>query len=125
MNTKTSCAMRFAAFCAVVLASTSASAALLYEPSSYAAQENLVLHLDGIRNAGALKAHDDAAEAWADLTSLSGRKADINTITPAPATTLADGTSGWLGDGYYFNGMTFLQMSGTLTLGNSYTIQVV
>ena len=125
MNTKTTFARKAAAVCAAMPVSASASAELLYEPGSYAAQENMVLHLDGIRNAGALKAHDDAAEAWADLTSLSGRKADINTITPAPATTLADGTSGWLGDGYYFNGMTFLQMSGTLTLGNSYTIQVV
>ena len=128
MNTKTSCAMRFAAFCAVVLASTSASAALLYEPSSYAAQENLVLHLDGIRNAGALKAHDAAAATWADLaSSRTAAFREISSIASrsVPATSLADGTSGWTDDGYYFNGTSFAQMSSSLALGNTYTIQVV
>ena len=128
MNTKTSCAMRFAAFCAVVLASTSASAALLYEPSSYAAQENLILHLDGIRNAGALKAHDAAAATWTDLaSSRTAAFREISSIASrsVPATSLADGTSGWTDDGYYFNGTSFAQMSSSLTLGNTYTIQVV
>ena len=134
MNTKTSCAMRFAAFCAVLLASTSASAALLYEPSNYAAQGNLVLHLDGIRNTGALKAHDSTAVAWADLaSSRTAAFREISSITcsttpktrSVPATSLADGTSGWTDDGYYFNGTSLAQMSSSLTLGNTYTIQVV
>ena len=30
---------------------------LLYEPGNYAAQDNLVVNFDGIRNAGPLKAH--------------------------------------------------------------------
>lgn len=128
MNTNTSSAMRFAVLCAVVLASTSASAALLYEPSSYAAQENLVLHLDGIRNAGALKAHDAAAATWADLaSSRTAAFREISSIASrsVPATSLADGTSGWTDDGYYFNGTSLAQMSSSLTLGNTYTIQVV
>lgn len=107
---------------AVVLG-TSAFAGLLYEPSNYAAQENLVLQLDGIRNAGALKAHDNTASAWVDLKS--SRTANITAISPLPNTKLADGTAGWTSDGYYFDGVTFAQMSSTLTLGNTYTIQVV
>ncbi len=107
---------------AVVLG-TSAFARLLYEPSNYAAQENLVLQLDGIRNAGALKAHDSTAKAWVDLKS--SRTANITAISPLPNTKLADGTAGWTSDGYYFDGVTFAQMSSTLTLGNAYTIQVV
>ena len=134
MNTKTSSAMRFAALCAVVLASASASAGLLYEPGSYAAQENLVLHLDGIRNAGALKAHDSTAVVWADLaSSRTAAFREISSITcsttpktrSVPATSLAAGTSGWTDDGYYFNGTSLAQMSSSLTLGNTYTIQVV
>ena len=108
---------------AVVLG-TSAFAGLLYEPSNYAAQDHLVLQLDGIRNAGALKAHDNTASAWVDLKS-PGRTAAITDISPLPNTKLADGTAGWTSDGYYFDGVTFAQMSSTLTLGNTYTIQVV
>lgn len=78
---------------AVVLG-TSAFAGLLYEPSNYAAQDHLVLQLDGIRNAGALKAHDNTAKAWVDLKSAS-RKADIKAISSLPTTRLADGTAGW------------------------------
>ena len=123
----------FAAKAGVTLASAilgaSAFAGLLYEPGSYAAQDHLVLQLDGIRNAGALKAHDGASTAWVDLKS-DGRSAAIRAISSisgrsVPATSLQDGTAGWTDDGYYFDGVTFLQMSGALTLGNTYTIQVV
>ncbi len=105
-----------------------ANTGLLYEPDSYAAQENLVLHLDGIRNAGALKAHDNAAASWADLaSSRTAAFREISSISSrsVPATSLADGTSGWTDDGYYFNGTSLAQMSSSLTLGNTYTIQVV
>ena len=113
---------------AATLIGTSAIAGLIYEPGNYAAQENLVLQLDGIRNAGALKAHDNAATAWVDLKS--SRTATTNAISSitgrsVPATSLQDGTAGWKDDGYYFDGVTFLQMSGALTLGNTYTIQIV
>ena len=115
------------ALCSVLL-SSSMFAGLLYEPDNYAAQENLVLQLDGIRNAGALKAHDAAATAWADLAS--SRTAAIREISSipsrsVPSTSLANGTSGWTDDGFYFNGTAFAQMSSALTIGNTYTIQVV
>ena len=113
--------------CCALLAA-SAFAGLLYEPANYAAQENLVLQLDGIRNAGALKAHDATAASWADLAS--SRTAAIREISSipsrsVPSTSLADGTSGWTDDGFYFNGTSFAQMSSALTIGNTYTIQVV
>ena len=117
-------ALGAAALCASMLTTVSAPAALLYEPSNYAAQDALVLQLDGIRNVGALKAHDASAASWSDLVS-NGRSANIQTITTAPVTTLAVGTSGWADDGFYFNGMSYFQMGETLTLGNTYTIQVV
>lgn len=127
MNTTLRTFAASAAFAAAGAAST-ASGGLLYEPSNYVAQEHLVLHLDGIRNAGALKAHDASATSWADLAS--SRTAAIREISSipsrsVPSTSLAIGTSGWMDDGYYFNGTTLAQMSSALTLGNTYTIQVV
>lgn len=129
MNTITAGMARASVLGVAVVLGTSAFAGLLYEPSNYAAQDHLVLQLDGIRNAGVLKAHDSTAKAWVDLKSAS-RKADIKAISSisgrsVPATSLQDGTAGWTDDGFYFDGVTFLQMSGTLTLGNTYTIQVV
>ena len=109
-----------------------ANTGLLYEPDSYAAQENLVLHLDGIRNAGALKAHDSTATMWVDLaSSRTAAIREISSITSTspvrkvPDPSLVIGTSGWTDDGFYFNGTSFAQMSSALTLGSTYTIQVV
>ena len=123
---KTSMKATIAAVCGA-FAST-AFAGLLYEPDNYAAQDHLVLQLDGIRNVGALKAHDSSATTWTDLAS--SRTAAIRAISSisgrsVPATSLQDGTAGWMDDGFYFDGVTFMQMSGALTLGNAYTIQVV
>lgn len=119
-------AIRFVS--AAMILATSAKAGLLYEPGNYAAQDNLVLQLDGIRNAGALKAHDGTAAKWVDLRS-SGTAA-IRAISSipgrsVPANSLADGTAGWTDDGYCFDGLTYLLMSDTITLGNAYTIQIV
>ena len=128
MNTTKAFAAKALVTSAAAFLGASAFAGLLYEPGNYAAQDNLVLQLDGIRNAGALKAHDSAATAWVDLKS--SRTAAIRAISSipgrsVPATSLQDGTAGWTSDGYYFDGLTFLQMSGALTLGNTYTIQIV
>ena len=128
MKTKIKLAFKAIAFCTGILVSETVLAGLLYEPSNYAAHDHLVLQLDGIRNAGALKAHNSAATAWADLAS--SRTAAIRGISSisersVPATSLAEGTAGWTDDGYYLDGITLLQMSSALALGNSYTIQVV
>ena len=73
---------------------SSAIAGLLYEPSNYAAQDNLVCNLDGIRNAGLLEAWDGSA--WGAPTYVS-----------VPSYTYTEGVSPakvrltwqWAGDG--------------------------
>lgn len=107
-----------------LVAPFAATASLLYETGNYAAQTNLVLHLDGIRNAGALKAHNSDAATWVDL--VRGDSASFYPITSTTGTTGEIGVSGWTDDGYYFNGLTYGQMSGTLSLATSnITVQVV
>ena len=70
-------------------------AGLLYEPGNYAAQDNIVINLDGIRNAGLLKAHDGNAEEWKNIA----RAANDATFT------FKEGdTSGWVADGFHFAG---------------------
>ena len=85
-----------------------------YEPSNYAAQDALVLHLDGIRNAGALKAHDNSAEEWVNLAN-ANRSAAFE---------LGDDTSHWESDGFYFGGLSCARI-GSMTLGKTVTIEVV
>ena len=74
------------------------SAALKYETDSYV-QDGLVLHLDGIRNVGALKAHDPAAVRWSDL---SGSKNCANFVKR-----VSTDESAWIGSGYFFAGMSY------------------
>ena len=91
-------------------------AGLLYEPDSYVAQDNIVVNLDGIRNAGLLKAHDNNAEEWKNI----GRAANDATFT------FKEGdTSGWVADGFHFAGGAHGRLKGTQNLGNSMTVQVV
>ena len=65
-------------------------ATLKYQPGDYV-QDGLVVHLDGIANAGADKPHDPDAAVWANLADASN---------PAAITTNA--ATGWRDDGYYF-----------------------
>ena len=91
-------------------------AGLLYEPSNYAAQDNLVCNLDGIRNAGLLKAHDSSAETWINI----GRAANDATFTAK------DGdTSAWVADGYHFAGGAFGKLKSKQDMGGSMTVQIV
>ena len=48
--------MKFANAALVAAVFFAANGGLLYEPQNYVAQDNLVVNLDGIRNAGLLKA---------------------------------------------------------------------
>ena len=91
-------------------------AGLLYEPSNYVAQDNLVVNLDGIRNAGPLKAHDSAATEWKNI----GRVAN-----DAAFTALDGDTSGWVADGYHFAGGAYGKLKFWQNLGNSMTVQIV
>ena len=85
-----------------------------WEPSDYV-QTGLVLHYDGIRNAGANAAHDPAATMWKDL-SPSAKDATFNT---------AEDGSAWTADGYSFGGGSYATVSGKVTLGTVATVQAV
>ena len=101
---------------AAALIAGNVRAGLLYEPDSYVSQDNIVVNLDGIRNAGLLKAHDNNAEEWKNI----GRAANDATFT------FKDGdTSGWVADGYHFAGGAFGQLKSKQNLGGSMTIQIV
>ena len=86
-----------------------------YDAGDYV-QRGLVLHLDGIRNAGASAAHDDSATTWADLAG--GKTATIfHDLTDASA---------WRSDGYRFGGASYAKLNDALSgITNTVTIQVV
>ena len=96
-----------------------AQAALKYDVGGYV-QDGLVLHLDGIRNAGAQAAHDSGALQWADLAAKGG------------AARIVKETDGgeWTADGYCFDGsvhakVNYAVMNGTRTLDAAFTAQAV
>ena len=91
-------------------------AGLLYEPDSYALQDNLVVNFDGIRNAGLLKAHDNNATKWKSI----GR-------VPNDATFVAkeDDTSAWVADGYRFAGGAYGKLRSNQDFGGQMTVQIV
>ena len=99
-----------------VMGVSNALAGLLYEPSSYAAQDNIVVNLDGIRNAGLLKAHDNNAAEWKNI----GRAANDATFTVKEGD-----ASGWVADGYHFAGGAFGKLKSSQNLGGSMTVQIV
>ena len=107
------------ALCAAlgVFAPPSARAALKYEPSNYAARENLLLQLDGIRNVGLLEAHDSNASQWIDLAA--GNTVSFGNKTGSGV------TSEWADDGYVFGGGEIGRLADAITLGNAFTIQLV
>ena len=97
--------------------------------------DGLVLHLDGIANAGADAAHDAAAASWANLaatggaavfTNLCGQTIDTESATGSKTETipLSDG-SAWTAKGYYFGGYTWALMDTAVTLARSVTVQTV
>ena len=104
-----------AAVGAVAIFST-ANAGLLYEPDSYALQDNLVVNFDGIRNAGLLKAHDNNATKWKSI----GR-------VPNDATLISKSgdTSAWVADGYHFAGGTLGKLKSNQNFGSQMTVQIV
>lgn len=67
-----------------------AHAALKYQTDAYV-QDGLIVHLDGIRNVGANKAHDSSATYWENLANQEN-----------PAAITANASTGWRDDGYYF-----------------------
>ena len=102
------------ALAAAAGAALSVSAAIRpWEPSDYVTN-GLVLHYDGIRNAGPGVAHDNAATTWVDL---SGYGRD--------ATLMAGSGSAWKDDGFHFAKTAWFQTSASFSLGSTCTIQVI
>lgn len=94
-----------------------ARAALIYEPSNYAARGNLLLQLDGIRNTGLLKAHDNTTTTW------------FNLVDPRTSATLNQyktntGNSGWRDNAYYLDGDKYWQTIAELGGSSTTTIEV-
>ena len=100
-----------------LLVPATAWAGLLYEPSNYAARDALLLQLDGIRNVGMLKAHDNAAATWTDLAA--GNCVSFGNKTGSGV------VSEWADDGYVFGGGEIGRLADAVTLGNAFTIQLV
>ena len=86
-------------------------------------QDGLLLHCDGIANAGAYVPHDSSATTWANLADASN-PAEFHWYD---GNSHADGlgTGTWTGDGFAFAGGTFAETANDLDLGTKYTIQVV
>ena len=84
-----------------------------YEPRDYV-QDGLILHLDGIRNDGAGRAHDGGTANWIDLAS--GNVATF--VSGGDAST-------WMADGFRFGGATYAELANQLSLTNTVTVQVV
>ncbi len=106
----------FSALMLLVMLAPSAQAGLLYEPSNYAAQDNLVVNFDGIRNAGVHNAHDSSAVVWKNI----GRVAN-----DAELFAKSGDTSAWVADGYHFAGGAYGKLKFKQTLGASMTVQIV
>ena len=87
----------------------------ILEPSDYEAQDALLLHLDGIRNAGASEPHSYTATSWVNLAD-----ADCPAVF-----TFGSDDSRWDSDGFYFGGLTLARLVKTTTLGKAATIEVV
>ena len=102
--------------CSAMMATVAAFAGLLYEPSCYVAQGNLILNLDGIRNVGALKAHDSAATEWKDLS---------HTANNAEFIAKEGDASAWTADGYHFAGGCYGKLKSAQDFGDAVTVQIV
>ena len=110
------CGVKLVMGIVVAMVAINGFAGLLYEPGNYVAQDNIVVNLDGIRNAGLLKAHDNNAEEWKNIA----RAANDATFT------FKEGdTSGWVADGYHFAGGAYGKLKGKQNLGGSMTVQIV
>ena len=86
-------------------------------------QSGLVLHFDGIRNAGASAPHDPAATTWVNLGSLgAAQNAAKTTLASSVPSGAAAGE--WADDGYAFKGKEYFALGGTVSLGSELTTQV-
>ena len=87
-------------------------------------KEDLILHFDGIRNAGATAAHSTNATTWVNLGSLGS--AQDATLATLGSHVSDDATNGKWGDtSYWFGGKNYFDIGGTVALGGAVTAQLV
>ena len=92
-------------------------------------QDHLVLHYDGIRNAGADAPHSSDTNTWVNLGSLGSDYDGALTSFSSPVSGTSAGT--WRDTGYRFNGKDYFYLGGTygsgrkIALGGAITVQVI
>ena len=90
--------------------------ATLMEPSAYV-QTSLVGNFDAIRNVGLNLPHDNSATTWKNLAS-GGSDATFTHRSNSPS------QGYWTDKSYYFNNGTMASTTGTMNLGNNFTVQI-
>ena len=85
-------------------------------------QSDLILHFDGIRNAGADAPHSDDATMWANLGSL-GSACDATIATLGSSIPSGAATGGWNENGYQFRGKNYFNIGDKVALGGAVTAQ--
>ena len=88
----------------------------LMEPSAYV-QTGLVGHFDAIRNVGMNLPHDNSATTWKNLAT-GGPDATFTHRSNSPS------PGHWTDKSYYFNNGTMASTTGTLNLGENFTVQI-
>ena len=86
-------------------------------------QDGLVMHFDGLRNAGA-NCRDPSATVWKDLSG-SGNDLTLHYYDGEGA--IHDGLQGgyWTNDGFYFDGASYGATISNVDLGTDYTIEIL
>ncbi|MBQ2625480.1 MAG: hypothetical protein IJG18_10345 [Kiritimatiellae bacterium] len=123
MSTRTSKLLGAAAVSvgAMLPLSAMADAVRVYDADDYV-QDGLILHFDGIRNAGATEAHSTDATAWANLGSLGSSCDATKTVAGQCPDGSADGA--WESLGYAFAGKEYFTIGAQVTLGETSTTQI-
>ena len=101
--------------------SAMADAVRVYDVDDYV-QDGLILHFDGIRNAGADQPHGPDATTWANLGSL-GSSCDA-TKTVAGQCPSGSAAGAWGSLGYAFGGTEYFTLGAQVTLGAACTTQI-
>ena len=99
---------------AAILAATAAFAGLKYDVGDYV-QDGLVLHLDGIRNAGANAPHDGSATVWANLAGGSG----VTKTAYAGTGKNSSGNGRWLDNAFYMDADWYFKTIGMPSAASS------
>ena len=103
--------------------SAMADAVRVYDVDDYV-QDGLVLHFDGIRNAGATALHDPNATTWVNLGS--GGSVNDATLKEKESSDAPTGASAgsWCDKGYTFNALNYFEIGGEVSLGKAVTVQM-